>query len=141
MDIYDEFPGDYFKAAELVGKKPLPVTIAACEKQEMNDGKKKPVLKFDEDPRGLVLNQENRDVLVERFGRDTRAWAGKKITLITRRVNGPNGPCPGIRFADLPISELIDDGIPGDWASPIAQEETATPPERSAAPTKRKSPK
>ena len=111
MDIYDEFPSEFFKAAELVGKK-LPVTIAACEKQTMNDGKTKPILKFDEDPRALVLNVENRTALAERFGRDTRAWVGKKVTLITRRVNGPSGPCPGIRFADPPMSEQIDDEIP-----------------------------
>ena len=41
--------------------KSYPLTIAAVEKQEMNDGKTKPVLKFEEDPRGLVLNVENRD--------------------------------------------------------------------------------
>ena len=110
MDIFDEFPSSFFKATELVGKK-LPVTISAVEKQEMNDGKTKPVLKFEEDPRGLVLNVENRTVLAERFGRDTRAWAGKKVVLITRRVQGPTGPCPGIRFADPPLSEQIDDEI------------------------------
>ena len=111
MDIYDEFPSSFFKATELVGKK-LPVTITTVEKTEMNDGKTKPVLKFEEDTRGLVLNVENRTVLAERFGRDTRAWVGKKVTLITRRVNGPSGPCPGIRFADPPMSEQIDDEIP-----------------------------
>ena len=109
MDIYDEFPSSFFKATELVGKK-LPVTITTVEKTEMNDGKTKPVL--EEDTRGLVLNVENRTVLAERFGRDTRAWVGKKVTLITRRVNGPSGPCPGIRFADPPMSEQIDDEIP-----------------------------
>ena len=31
--------------------------------------------------------------------------------LITRRVQGPTGPCPGIRFADPPLSEQIDDEI------------------------------
>ena len=124
-DIYDDFPGDFFKAAELVGKKPMPVTIIKVEKAEMNDGKHKPVLYFREDERGLVLNQENRDVLAERFGRDPRTWTGKTVTLVTRTVNGPNGPCPGIRFADLPVGEEIDepnpadgpdDPLPGDWA-------------------------
>ena len=95
-----------------MGTKPKPLTITTVEKAEMNDGKQKPVLYFAEDTRGLVLNKENRDVLAERFGRDPRAWAGKKVTLITRRVRGPNGPCPGIRFADPPVSEQIDDEIP-----------------------------
>ena len=43
MDIYDDFPGAFFKATELTGKR-LTVTIAGVEKREMNDGKIKPVL-------------------------------------------------------------------------------------------------
>ena len=101
-----------------MGTKPKPLTITTVEKAEMNDGKQKPVLYFAEDRRGLVLNKENRDVLAERFGRDPRAWAGKKVTLITRRVRGPNGPCPGIRFADPPVNEQLDDEIPEFEPSP-----------------------
>jgi hypothetical protein len=126
-DIYDDFPGDYFKAAELAGKKPMPVTITTVEKAEMNDGKTKPVLYFAEDERGLVLNKGNRDVLVERFGRDPRGWKGKKVTLVSRKVNGPNGVVPGIRFADLPLNEELDDEIP-DFAPtppPAAEKQTA----------------
>ena len=111
MDIYDDFPGAFFKATELIGKR-LTVTIAGVEKQEMNDGKVKPVLLFEEDARGLVLNVENRATLADRFGRDDGGWVGKKVTLITRSVQGPNGPCQGIRFADAPVGEQLNDEIP-----------------------------
>ena len=62
MDIYDEFPSSFFKATELVGKK-LPVTITTVEKTEMNDGKTKPVLKFEEDTSGLGLERREPDRL------------------------------------------------------------------------------
>jgi hypothetical protein len=42
-DMYSDFPGDYWKAAELEGTKPKPLTITTVEKAEMNDGKQKPV--------------------------------------------------------------------------------------------------
>ena len=42
MDIYDDFPGAFFKATELTGKR-LAVTITCVEKQEMSDGRVKPV--------------------------------------------------------------------------------------------------
>ena len=60
----------------------------------------------------MVLNVENRDTLADRFGRETDGWIGKKVTLITRSVQGPNGPCQGIRFADPPVGELIGDELP-----------------------------
>ena len=130
MDIIDEFPGMFFKASELAGKR-TPLTITTCRKTEMNDGKAKPVLYFKEDTRGLVLNVENRTELAARFGRDTQAWAGKKITLITRRVNGPKGPCDGIRLADPPTGEMIGDDIPfGD------DDVTREPPLPRRRPTK-----
>jgi hypothetical protein len=110
MDILNEFPSDFFKAQEMIGTQ-IVLTIARVEKTEMNDGRIKPVLRFAEDTRGLVLNVGNRTELVERFGRDTERWTGKKVTLVTRRVQGPNGPTQGIRFADLPVGEQIDDSL------------------------------
>jgi hypothetical protein len=107
VDIVAEFPGTFFKADDLAGKR-LPLIIERVEKTEMNDGKIKPVLYGEGDARGLVLNVENRLELVDRFGRDTSGWVGKKIVLITRRVQGPNGPCQGIRLADRLDDELPD---------------------------------
>ena len=59
-----------------------------------------------------MLNVKNRNTLADRFGRETDGWIGKKVTLITRSVQGPNGPCQGIRFADAPVGELIEDELP-----------------------------
>ena len=115
MDIIDEFPGEFFRASELVGKH-LPVTITSVEKRAMNDGKVKPVLRFKEDERGLVLNAGNRAELVDRFGRNTETWAGKKLVLVARRVQGPSGPTHGVRFADAPVGDAIDDELPSSMA-------------------------
>lgn len=126
MDALSEFPTDFFKAVE-IGSSRLALTIKDVTKETMNDGRIKPVLHFREDGRGLVLNVENRLTLVERYGRDTVAWAGKQVVLITRRVQGPSGPCAGIRFADQPVGEAIGDALPmGDVGE-------ATPAKRKRA--------
>ena len=69
-----------------------------------------------------MLNVENRTALADRFGRETKGWVGKKVTLITRPVQGPNGPCQGIRFADPPVGELIDDELPPNMQAPAEKE-------------------
>jgi hypothetical protein len=127
MDILDEFPSDYFKGQEMAGKT-LKLTIKSVEKEEMQDGRFKPVMHFKEDPRKLVLNVENRSVMVDRYGRDTRNWSGKSVTLITRRVSGPNGICWGIRFSDQPTNEYLNDDLPLEM-TPAA--EMAAQPKRS----------
>lgn len=110
MDMISDFPGRFFKGVELRGKKQLTLTIQDVVKEEMDDGKIKPVLHFDEDERCLVLNVTNRIDLIDRFGRKSDDWLGRKITLITQRVQGPNGMTDGIRFA--PSDEDPDDEIP-----------------------------
>lgn len=110
MDMISDFPGRFFKGVEQRGKKPLTLTIKDVVKEEMDDGKIKPVLYFEEDERGLVLNVTNRTDLIDRFDRKSADWLGKKITLISQRVQGPNGMTDGIRFA--PPTEDPQDEIP-----------------------------
>jgi hypothetical protein len=116
MDAIDEFPSSFWKAQELSGKR-AKLTIAGAAKEVMNDGKPKLVLSFREDTRRLVLNVGNRTELVTRFGRDTEDWVDKQVTLITQRVQGPNGPTLGIRFADAPLEAVIEDEIPAEGGS------------------------
>jgi len=113
MDALDEFPGTYFKGADLVGKR-LDVTVASADKETMNDNKVKLVLAFAEDERRLVLNTGNRLTLVDRWGRNTDRWLGKKLTLVAQRVQGPNGPCHGVRFAEPPLAEVLSDDLPAE---------------------------
>jgi hypothetical protein len=111
MDALDEFPGTYFKGADLVGKR-MGLTVTGAGKETMSDGRTKLVLSFKEDDRRLVLNTGNRLTLVDRYGRNTDGWVGKKLTLIAQRVQGPSGPCHGIRLADAPVGDVIDDEQP-----------------------------
>ena len=110
MDAITEFPStsSFFRAADLQGKK-LTLTIAGVRKQELKDGVKL-VISFDEDPRDLVCNVGNRTELVARFGRDTDDWIGRSVTLYAARVQGPSGPCFGIRFVES--TEMADERPP-----------------------------
>lgn len=110
LDMIGDFPGKFRKAVEQKGKPPLTLTIKDVAKEVMDDGKVKPVLYFEEDECGLVLNVTNRTDLVDRFGRKSDDWIGKKVTLTTQRVQGPNGMADGIRF--VPPTDGPDDEVP-----------------------------
>ncbi len=110
IDMVSDFPGRFHKAVEQKGKPPLTLTIKDVVKEAMDDGKVKPVLYFEEDERGLVLNVTNRNELIDRHGRNSDDWIGKKVTLTTQRVQGPNGMADGIRF--VPPTDGPDDEVP-----------------------------
>lgn len=116
MDALNEFPSAFFKAAELRSKK-LKLTISGASKEEMNDGKPKLVISFDEDPRRLVLNVGNRTELISRFGRNTENWIGQQVTLVTQRCQGPTGMTWGVRFEEASADDVgaeVDDEIPAE---------------------------
>ena len=94
LDLYDDFPsGEYFKAVD-VGSKRIALTIVRVESRVMGDSvRPKPVLFFKEDERGLPLNGVNKDELRARFGRKASDLIGKRVTILTRQVQGPHGPC------------------------------------------------
>ena len=120
LDLYDDFPsGEYFFKAVDVGSKRIALTIVRVESRVMGDSvRPKPVLFFKEDERGLPLNGVNKDELRARFGRKASDLIGKRVTILTRQVQGPHGPCLGIRFADVPTAELIGDDLPANMKTP-----------------------
>lgn len=65
------------------GSKTLTIKEVAQETVGQGDNsEEKPVAYFEEDPRGLVLNQTKYNILSDAFGsRDTDKWIGKRITL------------------------------------------------------------
>ena len=81
----------------------------------------------------MILNVGNRSELVARYGRDTDAWIGQQITLITLRVQGPSGMTWGIRFEDIPTTtgnrerteEYVDDELPATGGGTYAKAKPA----------------
>lgn len=87
------FPGKYYKAADL--KKPLKRTIASVNLEEVQDpktgeGEDKAVMRFEVDPKGLVLNKTNFTAAADAFGEDSDDWVGKSVELfVTSTSFGP----------------------------------------------------
>jgi len=69
----------------------------------MQDGKKKEgfALGFAKTDKRLILNATNRKVLAFSFGADTKAWAGKKVSVYVQ--DGVRNPAGGATVSGLRI--------------------------------------
>lgn len=79
MHFNDAFKGKYLKAADLGGKVRR-YTVQSHGWEEVG-GEKKPVLRFDREDRGFVLNITNGTILKEEWGPDLDDWEGKDVLL------------------------------------------------------------
>jgi len=78
------FPSDFVKADDLDGKDATK-TIKAVTMDEltMAGGRKetKPVIRFSDAEKKLVLNKTNASTIAGMYGNETDNWVGKKITM------------------------------------------------------------
>jgi hypothetical protein len=100
MKVSEEFPSAYLKADDLRGRARI-MTMEHAEIQMVGE-KKKIVLYFHEQPKGLVLNTTNRNNIVVLYGDDTEQWRNQQVVLYETlvdfqgktvkaiRVRGPN---------------------------------------------------
>ncbi len=101
MDIDKSFTSKYLKSADIAGD--TPVTIASCINEDVagkgNPADFKPVLKFTNMDKGIVLNKTNAGTIRAAYGKDTDAWAGKEVLLfqMTTQFNGQSVPCIRMR--------------------------------------------
>ncbi len=115
-DIMNAFPSDYLKEADLMGS-PRALTMTSVSVEKVGDDTK-PVVHFQEDTRGLVLNKTNANTISDVYGRETDDWTGKKIELYphTTEYQGRMVPCIRVRKpqAQAPAASTPDDPFPGD---------------------------
>lgn len=103
MRMNEAFPGKYLAAADL--KRPCTVTVARVEKQDVSGGSDapeyKPVVYFQGQEKGLVLNQTNFKTLADLHGDESDNWAGRQCELYqdTTKFKGAMVPCVRIRAA------------------------------------------
>ena len=86
---YDElFPNRFLKAG-LFAARPLSLTIAAVDVEELprDDGgtKIKGIVTFEKTDKQLVLNRTNAETIRAMFGRKLSDWIGKRITLASEK--------------------------------------------------------
>lgn len=112
------FSGDYLKAEDLNGRS-VPVTISEVVVKEFDDGKKL-ILSFEGKDKQLVCNKTNASIIQEVTGsNDTDDWIGKKILLVTKKVEFQGKLVPAIRVSldgptpkPAPEPEPEDDSVP-----------------------------
>ena len=100
MNLNDLYPSKFFKASDLGGV-PQVLTIQRIGIEDLGDPKKperKPVLYFAGKDKGLVLNKTNALTIAARFGPELEDWIGGRVELFATIVQGPSGPCEGIRL-------------------------------------------
>ncbi len=114
-DIMNAFPSKYLKEADLMGT-PHVFTMTNTSIEKVGDDTK-PVVYFQEEQRGLVLNKTNANAISDLHGRETDNWPGKKIELFphTTEFQGRMAPCIRVRKPQQAAqSSTPDDPFPGD---------------------------
>jgi hypothetical protein len=95
----------YLKHADLGGKDVI-VTIAGVDsaafKNDDGSEQAKPMLRFREVPKALVLNKTNATTLAMLLGDDTDEWGGAKITLNPTKVSFKGSSIDTIRIKRAP---------------------------------------
>lgn len=97
-NINDVFGGGFLKAEDLKGASPT-VKIERVEVKDFDDGKKL-IIYFEGKDKALVCNKTNASIIEEVLGSgDTDEWEGKRIVLVTKKVEFQGKLVPAIRVS------------------------------------------
>lgn len=95
MNINKLFKSNYLKAADLE-EDMATMVIDRVDVADFDTGEK-PVLFFEGEERGLVLNKTNTRAIGTAYGYETDAWAGKRVILFTTTVDFQGSMVDAIR--------------------------------------------
>jgi hypothetical protein len=101
MKMSEAFPSKWLKAPDVEDME-MPVIMDQVVMEEMNDGKKKPVLYFQNCDKGLVLNVTNKNAIAAVYGDESDDWAGHPVALISVPVEYQGKITDGIRVRAKP---------------------------------------
>ena len=113
MRISQAFPSNYIKAADLQGQV-VRAVITDCQLEDLG-GESKPVLRFQDKEKGMVLNKTNATTLADAFGDDTSGWRGKVIEIFSARVSFQGRMVDGLQVrAPTQPSQAVPAADPND---------------------------
>ena len=110
MKMNDAYPGQYLRTEDF--QSPRTLTISGGQIEEvggaLNPSETKPVLQFEEEERGFVLNKTNFQWLADNLGEDSDSWIGKKVEFFQTETNygGKLVPCTRIRAAEQQSADV-----------------------------------
>ena len=87
-NIFDLFPSRYYRGEHLTTEGVL-LTVKVVKVEPIAAGpdqEQLPVVYFNEDPRGWVLNKTGVRQLAAAWGRETDEWSGREVTLYQSRT-------------------------------------------------------
>ncbi len=100
------FPSEFLAAADLRGRD-YALTIASVSVDELplagtTKKERRPVLRFKETPKKVVLNKTNAKAIAKTLGNHTVEWVGKKVTLYPTmtKFGGADVECIRVRGAE-----------------------------------------
>jgi hypothetical protein len=80
MNLKEMYPSKYLKKEDFPAPRTFTVKMVCTESIKSDNGNEnKPILYFQELPKGMVLNRGNGDILGETYGYDTDLWVGKPV--------------------------------------------------------------
>ena len=122
MKKYEAFPSKYITGELLHELGEIERTIADVVHEQLErDGEQvqKPKMRFQDDNRGLIINQTIWGELEALFGPDSKTWSGERVTLYAVRVAVRGERKWGVRIRlPAPSKNAVESTIP----PPVADE-------------------
>ena len=131
MNVDEFLRSKYLGASDLNGKEPV-VTISRISMENMRDGQRKVAIFINNHPKGILLNKTNTKAIAALYGKETDAWVGKRIKLVSVWTEYGGQPTQGLRIVPPGVDPTpIRGSAPGnamhDW-----QASSSPPPATSA---------
>jgi len=97
MKMSSAFPSDYFKAVDFE-EAPQKLVMSKVVMKDIGEDHK-PVLFFQGNEKGLVLNKTNANTIAEAYGDESENWSGKEIVVFasTTDLRGQQVACIRVR--------------------------------------------
>lgn len=105
-DFDQLYPGRFIKAGDVIEETDVTIGAVHMDSLRSDDGMKfKAIIAFSRTPtkaKEMVLNKTNGFCVLGMFGRDPRAWIGKRLTLKSEIVQFGPEKKPGVRVVGSP---------------------------------------
>lgn len=131
MKVSQAFPSNFLKADDLQGK-PVIVTIASAELEEIGQGREKEeklVISFKGKDKKMICNKTNANTIAKLCGDDTDMWVGQRITIMPREVEFQGEMVLAIRVS---LQKPTATNSPAPAAAKPASVQQAPEPEAAA---------
>ena len=89
MNYQKLYPSKYLSALDLDGMEQAVFKILSIRHEAIQNPEggteEKPVLRFEDTEKGLILNRTNADTIAGLYGSEVESWTGKRITLFVEK--------------------------------------------------------